>query len=62
MIFRLLRLLECAACAGQFFEILKFRKKKKDSDRVKPLEVKPGGKKKGTRRVLVSEVVRKDKK
>ena len=36
--------------------------KEKDADRVKPLEVKPGGKEKGTRRVLLGEAVRKDKK
>ena len=36
--------------------------KGKDSDRVTPLEVKPGGKEKGTRMVLVGEAVRKDKK
>jgi hypothetical protein len=36
--------------------------KEKDSDRVKPLEVKPGGKKKGTIRVFLGEEVRKSKK
>ena len=36
--------------------------KEKNSDRVKPLEVRPGGKEKGTRMVVVSGEVRKDKK
>jgi hypothetical protein len=36
--------------------------KEKDSDKVKPLEVKPGGKEKGTRRVLLGAKDRKSKK
>jgi hypothetical protein len=36
--------------------------KEKDSDKVKPLEVKPGGKEKGTIRRDIAEAVRTDKK
>ena len=36
--------------------------KEKDSDKVKPLEVRPGGKEKGTIGVAIAEEVRKDKK
>ena len=36
--------------------------KEKDTDQVVPLEVKPGGKEKGTRKVLLGKAVRKDKK
>jgi len=36
--------------------------KEEESNRVKPLEVKPGGKEKGTRMVVVNGGERKDKK